>query len=102
MWFHVPGDATGLDTAVGDALEVLAESTPQDVDCVAEDLPDEPNPEVDATQFVAALVPVEAYDGAGGACPSCYAAKDETRFYGATPGTTDATPDRLVRRLAVH
>ncbi|MCB9591128.1 MAG: hypothetical protein H6719_00225 [Sandaracinaceae bacterium] len=66
-----------------DGVSTLVGRTPQDVTTTTEDVP--PNPGgVDATRFIVSIVPLEGYGPAAG---TGYDHKDETTFYGVTPGT---------------
>lgn len=67
-----------------DGVSTLVGRTPQDVTTITEDVP--PNPgDVGATRFIVSIVPLEGYGPAAG---TGYVSKDETTFYGVTPGTT--------------
>lgn len=81
-----------LTGAVSDAilmgLETLALRTPQDVNTNTENVPGNPG-DTDATMFIKSIVPVEGYSPAGvpGPMPGVtYVSKDDTTFYGVTPG----------------
>ncbi|RLB45473.1 MAG: hypothetical protein DRJ42_29810 [Deltaproteobacteria bacterium] len=74
-----------VSSSIIDSIQTLAASTPQDVNTRTENVPGNPD-DIDATLFLNAIVPLEAYrDGA--ACPTCYTTKDMTTFHQVTPGT---------------
>ena len=82
--FEINPDGTGLGDAVTQAIEDLAGQTPQDINAIAEDLPDDDDDgiEIDASRFVKAIVPDHAIPDDG------YQSKDDTTFYLVRPGTT--------------
>jgi hypothetical protein len=80
-----------VSDSIVEGVATLAGRTPQDVTTTTEDVP--PNPgDVDATGFIVSIRPLEGYrDGIAG---TGYASKDDTTFYGVTPGTlVDFTVD---------
>jgi hypothetical protein len=82
----VYGAAAGeVSDAIIEGISTLVGRTPQDVSTTTEDVP--PNPDgVNATGFIVSIRPVEGYDAAG--TPGAgYTSKDDTTFYGVTPGT---------------
>ena len=82
--FTIPGDGSGLDTTIVDAIAELVGGTPQDVSTRTENVPGNPD-EFDATLFIKSIVPLEGYrDGIAG---TGYTSKDMTTFYGVIPGT---------------
>ncbi len=74
-----------VSSSIIDGIQTLAESTPQDVNTRAENVPGNPD-DIDATEFILSITPLEAYR-AGAACPTCYTSKDATTFYQVIPGT---------------
>ncbi len=80
----VYGAAAGqVSDRIIDGVSTLVGRTPQDVTTISEDVP--PNPGgVDATRFIVSIVPLEGYGPTPG---TGYRSKDETTFYGVTPGT---------------
>jgi hypothetical protein len=79
-------DASGgtVSDAVIEGILTLAGDTPQDVSTRTESVPGNPD-EFDATLFIKAIIPFEGYrDGIAG---TGYVSKDDTTFYGVTPGT---------------
>jgi hypothetical protein len=79
-------DASGgtVSDAVIEGIETLAGDTPQDVSTRTENVAGNPD-EFDATLFIKAIYPVEGYFG--GVPMTGYTSKDDTTFYGVTPGT---------------
>jgi hypothetical protein len=73
-----------VSTSIIDSIQTLASSTPQDVNTRTENVAGNPD-DVDATRFIQAIIPLEAYRG-GAACPTCYSSKDMTTFYEVAPG----------------
>ena len=74
-----------VSDVIVEGVATLAGRTPQDVTTTTEDVP--PNPGgVDATRFILSIRPVEGF-GSGGIAGAGYTSKDDTTFYGVTPGT---------------
>jgi hypothetical protein len=85
----INSDGSGLDTRIIEAIRTLAEETPQDISTRTVDGEDFPtqDPPVDATQFIKAITPLEAFN-MGVPIPDTVIMRDDTTFYGVTPGTT--------------
>ena len=82
--FTINEDGTGLSNAVVDAVASLVGGTPQDVSTRTVNEPGNPD-DVDATQFIQSIVPLEGYRDA--LPDQGYDSKDSTTFYGVIPGT---------------
>lgn len=87
--FMIGSDGSGLDSGLVEAIRVLAEETPQDIDGVARDGEDRPTEMgVDATNFIKNITPASLFDGAADtACPASGVCDDQL-FYDVTPGQT--------------
>ena len=84
LCFEIGPEGTDIDTEVVNAIAELVGGTPQDVSSRTENVSGNPDG-FDATLFVQAITPVEAYrDGIAGAG---YQRKDATTFYAVIPGT---------------
>ena len=110
LFFMISEDGSGLTDRVAEAIEALAGETPQDIDAYVVDGDDLPprDPPVDAAGFVKAITPVAAFDESGVEIPASVLMRDETTFYGVTPGTTvsfsvhfenDIVPSMLTAQL---
>jgi len=87
--FMIDSDGSGLGSGLVEAIRVLAEETPSDIDGVARDGEDRPTEMgVDATNFIKNITPVSLFDGATEtACPTASVCDDQL-FYDVTPGQT--------------
>jgi len=87
--FMIGSDGSGLDSGLVEAIRVLAEETPQDIDGVARDGEDRPTEMgVDATNFIKNITPASLFDGtADTMCPAASVCDDQL-FYDVTPGQT--------------
>ncbi len=87
--FMISEDGSGLDSSIVEAIRVLAEETPQDIDAEARDGEDRPEEMgVDARMFIKAITPVSLFDGVMNVeCPMTGRCDDQ-QFYDVTPGQT--------------
>ncbi|MCB9591476.1 MAG: hypothetical protein H6719_01980 [Sandaracinaceae bacterium] len=87
--FMISGDGSGLDSRIVDAIRILAEETPQDIDAEARDGEDRPmEMGVDARMFIKQITPVSFFDGTSNVeCPMTGRCDDQI-FYDVTPGQT--------------
>ncbi len=82
--FSIMSDGTGLTDAVVDAVVELVGGTPLDVTTRLEDVAGNPD-DVDATRFIDSVTAMEGFFA--GVAGEGYESKNETTFYGVTPGT---------------
>jgi len=89
IFFMIAGDGSGLTDRVAEAIERLANETPQNIATRTQDGVDIPerDPGVDATAFIKAIVPTTAWDSAGTEIPDTVITRDDTTFYSVPPGT---------------
>ena len=74
-----------ISTSIVDLIATLATATPQDVNAVPQDEPDDPpGADYDATLFIKDITPLRGYPDA----PAGFESMDETFFYGVIPGTS--------------
>jgi hypothetical protein len=79
----------GVSTSIVDMIATLATATPQDVNAIPQDEPnDPPGADYDASVFVKDITPMYGFPAA----PEGFREMDETYFYGVVPGT-DVTFD---------
>jgi hypothetical protein len=77
-------DSGEVSTGIVDMIATLATATPQDVNAVPQDEPDDPpGANYDATVFVKDITPVSGFPTA----PEGFSHMDEEFFYGVIPGT---------------
>lgn len=89
IFFRIAPDGTGLTDRVAEAIEMLAGETPQDLTTTTRDgadFPERADP-IDARNFIKAIRPARAFDSAGTEIPPEVLMRDDTTFYGVTPGT---------------
>jgi hypothetical protein len=73
-----------VSTGIVDMIATLATATPQDVNAIGQDEPDDPpGADYDASLFIKDITPVSGFP----APPEGYREMDETFFYGVVPGT---------------
>ncbi len=87
--FMIGGDGSGLDSRIVEAIRILAEETPQNIDAEARDGEDRPEEMgVDARNFIKSITPVSFFDGVTNVeCPMTSRCDDQ-QFYDVTPGQT--------------
>jgi hypothetical protein len=73
-----------VSTGIVDMIATLATATPQDVNAIGQDEPDDPpGADYDASRFIKNITPVSGFPAA----PEGFSSMDETFFYDVVPGT---------------